>query len=112
MKKAIITTSLLALFAGAAMANSIHGGVTGTVSSDTTLSGTYSDLNLVAKNDDDKSECSRVYGGVAYFTSGGNYYIEKSTFKDISAYGMYQVQGGAVSIDSSTLTIKDSLFRI
>ena len=120
MKKTIITTSLLALFAGAAMAteydvelqsmsnvtisnpdgaDQVQGSVAGNYSgkSVSMKDVEYKDIS-VSVDYDDNTRTTQLHGGITRI-SKGTLTVENSTFQNINMHSQYQVQGGAIYVN-------------
>ena len=121
MKKAIITTSILALFVGAAMAveasndvisktGSIHGGYVNEKSDITITDSSYNNISLTANGGEGNNAV--VYGGIVYVNNGTETTntINNSTFSNISVSAYWQGQGTAIAVDGSHLSVNNSSF--
>lgn len=132
MKKTIITTSVLALFAGAVfsveydttlesrsdlniVSHSTGAGiVAGNFSNKSVLMDNISYENISVSLDSEDNSLTYPYmlhGGIARIT-GGSLTVNKATFKNISMHSQYQVQGGAIYLNGvgTSAVISDSTF--
>ena len=120
-EKTIITTSMLALFVGSAMAaevsndvisktGSIHGGYVSGKSDITIADSSYDNISLTANGGQGNNAV--VYGGIAYVNNGTGTTntISNSTFSNISVSAYWQGQGTAVAVDGSNLSVDNSSF--
>ncbi len=117
MKKAIITTSILALFSGAVIAaeydvvlqsmsnvtisnpDNTQGIVAGKYSGKSVSMSDvkYNDISVTVDYDDN-SITTQLHGGITRI-SKGTLTVEDSTFKNINMHSQYQVQGGAIYVN-------------